>query len=84
MRGLGPPNAEFCVGDPFPNAIYRVWGPSRRAILALYVIALFHGRDARGTHGQDARATSIARAAATAWVTISSSPGRSVRGSIRS
>jgi hypothetical protein len=40
----------------FPNAIYRVWGPCRRAILALQVV-VFRRRGARGTHGQDARAT---------------------------
>jgi hypothetical protein len=32
----------------FPNAIDRVWGPWRRAILALQA-SVFHGRDARAT-----------------------------------
>ncbi len=26
VKGLGAPNAEFCVGEPLPNAIDRVWG----------------------------------------------------------
>jgi len=33
MSGSGLPNARFCVGDPFPNAIHRVWGPSITRIL---------------------------------------------------